>query len=189
MSDSAPVYRSATSPLHYAGNTTLYYCSISNNLPSVSDLVGLRNNSEYCLHPGIRLTIQLCLMYSMRIGETLAITPACEVKPSVFLCRALKRGHAYTISIPIDARNRQILSRMHPSQKILPFAYHTVWRSMVRTGMSLRVTGRLNRAVTHMGRFKLAEKLAQLNEIDAVTSVLHHRASTSREYYLPAGSK
>lgn len=181
-----PRYRSIPSPLLAARNTTLYYNSISTGLPTVSSIVGSEENSEMCLNPGVRLVIQLILMNHMRISELLELCPGDEIKPSMFLVRAKKKGYNYSIHIPIDERNRYILGRMHPSQCLFPFSYSFVWRGMVKAGMSLRVTTRVNRVVTHRGRFDLATKLNQLNEKENITPLLHHRSAKSKQYYLPS---
>lgn len=179
----------ASSPLQFARNTTLYYLSICNQLPSVKSLVGTHDNSEYTLYPGVRLVIQLVLMYHMRISECLDIRVKDEVKPTIFLVRARKRGVNYSIHIPIDDRNRAILLDSEPSKLLFPFSYHWVWRCMVRAGMSMRVTNRINRVVTHRGRFDLAGKLQQLNDISNITPLLHHKSSKTRDYYLPGSTE
>ena len=178
-----------SSPLHASGNTTLYYLSICNQLPSVKSLVGTTENSEYTLFPGVRLVIQLVLMYHMRISEVLDIRVKDEVKPTVFLVRARKRGVNYCIHIPVDSRNRSILLSCDPGQRLFPFSYHWVWRCMVRAGMSMRVTTRVNRVVTHRGRFDLAGKLQRLNDISNITPLLHHKSTKTRDYYLPGAPK
>jgi len=119
----------------------------------------------------------------MRVSECLDLCAKDEIKPTIFLVRAKKKGVNYTIHIPISDRNRNVLNVFIPGQRLFPFDYHYVWRSMVKAGMSLRVTTRVNRVVTHRGRFDLAGKLVQLNERDNITPLLHHRSKKSQQYY------
>lgn len=181
--------RSVPSSLHLAGNTTLYYLSICNVLPSVRELVGSGENSETVLFPGVRLVIQLVLMNHMRISECLDICVQDEIKPSIFLVRAKKKGHNYSIHIPIDYRNRKVLNSLHPGAFLFPFSYHFVWRSMVKAGMSIRVSTRVNRIVTHRGRFDLAGKLIHLNQRENITPLLHHKSKKSKEFYIFSGTE
>lgn len=184
-----PGSRSVTSPLEVAVNSTLYYLSLAGQLPSVKSLVGGRENSEMVLFPGVRVVIQLILLYHMRVSECLDLCAKDEIKPTLFLVRAKKRGAAYSIHIPIDSRNRTALDGFSPGQRLFPFDYHYIWRSMVKAGMSLSVRTRVNRIVTHRGRYDLAEKLVILNERSNITPLLHHKSKKSMEYYLPEGSK
>ncbi len=180
---------SASSPLQVACNTTLYYLSLGRRLPTVKSMVGVENNAEYVLFPGVRLVIQLVLLYHMRVSECLEICAKDEIKPTLFFIRAKKKGANYTIHIPIDDRNRTLLDRFAPDQRLFPLSYHRIWRSMVSSGMSMRVSTRVNRIVTHRGRFDLAEKMVKLNERANITPLLHHKSAKSLEYYLPTGEE
>lgn len=180
---------SVPSPLNLGRNTTLFYLDVCNQLPSVRELVGSVDNSEMVLYPGVRACIQLVLMNHMRVSECLDIFAKDEIRPSLFLVRAKKNGFNYTIHIPIDGRNRKILSSMLPCTRLFPFSYHFVWYSMVKAGMGLSVSTRVNRVVTHRGRYDLAEKLVQLNEKENITPLLHHKSKKSKFFYLPKGAK
>lgn len=191
MAQSSPLNRnsSATPPLQVACNTTLYYLELGSRLPSVKSMVGTSDNAEMVLNPGVRVVIQLVLMYHMRVSECLDVCARDEIKPTIFLIRAKKRGANYTIHIPVGDRNRTILDHFTPGQLLFPFSYHKIWRSMVAAGMSMRVTTRVNRIVTHRGRFDLAEKLVKLNETSNITPLLHHKSPKSMDYYLPSGEE
>lgn len=191
MTQRSPLNRnsSVSPPLDVALNTTLYYLELGNSLPSVKSIVGTKDNAETVLNPGVRVVIQLVLLYNMRVSECLELRAVDEIKPTIFFVRAKKGGANYTIHIPISDRNRKALAAFRPLQLILPFSYHTIWSSMVKAGMSMRVTTRVNRIVTHRGRFDLAAKLVKLNERSAITPLLHHKSAKSLEYYLPSGDE
>jgi hypothetical protein len=174
---------SVPSPLDTAVNSALHYYDISQALPSVKSILGTTDNSEYCLSPIVRAVLQLVLVYHMRIGELLSITAGDEIIPSSFLVRALKGSTDYTIFIPLSARNRMLLDTFHPSHILFPVTYHTVWRQITNAGCGMRLRWRLNRSVTHSGRYKLAEKLTHLNERSRIGPLLHHKTITSSEYY------
>ena len=174
---------SVSSPLESVGNSTLFYYDISSMLPSISSILGTRENSELCLSPIVRCVLQLTLVYYMRITELLSITAGDELAPGSFLVRALKGGSDYSIFIPLSARNVTELKKFKPSQPLFPVTYHTCWRQIRSSGCSQRLRWRFNLSVTHSGRFNLADKLVKLNERARIGPLLHHRTLTSADYY------
>lgn len=179
---------SVPSPLDAVGKSALDYYQVCDGLPTVGSVVGCEEGPEMCLSPLMRAAIRLCITNSMRISETLAIRRIDECSPSVFVVRGKKGSHSYTVRVPVSPINRTILDTFEPQQLLFPCNYHSLWRALVRVGMSQRVTGRINRVVTHIGRYSLAEKLERLNRRDDIQGCLHHKSSKSIEYYLPAGS-
>jgi integrase len=186
MATSQPGILSAPSPLQHARKSTLYFLAIGNALPAVSSLVKCNDNSEHCLFPGVRVAIQLIILNHMRVGELTQVKKCDEIRPSMFFIKGIKRSHSYSIHIPIDSRNRAILDSMPFSQLLFPFTYQYIYRSMLSAGMSYRVRSRVNRVVTHIGRFDLADKLHLMNLRSSVSSLLRHKSKSSASYYLPA---
>ncbi len=179
----------APAPLQPVRNSTLNFLELGYTLPSIKNLVHVNSDAEYTLNRGVRAAIQLTLLNNMRISECLNIKSNDEIKPSIFLVRAKKKGINYSIYIPISGSNRVLLDEQTTPFKLFPFTYHFIWYSMVKSGLSLRVSSRVNRVVTHRGRFDLAAKLEELNQRANITPLLHHKSKSSKKYYLPGGSK
>ncbi len=180
----SPAPGCAPSPLQFARNTTLNYYELGNALPSVSSVVGCELGPEMSLSPLMRAVVRLCISNSMRISETLAIRRIDECSPSMFAVRGKKKSFSYTVQVPISPINRTALDSFEPQQLLFPCTYHALWAAMVRVGMSLRVTSRVNRIVTHRGRYSVAQKLAELNRREDIQGTLHHRSPKSTQYYL-----
>lgn len=186
MQNSSPAlpFCSASSPLHSAGKSTMNYYDIRNSLPPVQEVVNCNPVPFQVMNPGVQVVVLLVLVNSMRCQELLNICVGDEIKPSLFLVHGLKRSYSYAISIPISPANRAALGGMNAQERLFPYTYHFVWRSMCRAGLGLSVVTRVNRVVTHRGRYDLAEKLNELNERSEITPLLHHKSKRSKQHYL-----
>lgn len=165
-------------------SSSLYYKDLVNKLPAVSSLVPCNDNAEKGLRDGIRAVIQIVLFYHMRCAECLDIKFKDMIKPSLFLVHGKKRSNDYTVHLPIGRCNEDLV-RQGPGETLLfPFTYNSIWRGMVNAGMSIAVTSRVKRIVTHRARYELAAKLELLNERASITPLLRHKSEKSKEYYI-----
>jgi hypothetical protein len=173
-------------PLHFACNNTLYYYTINHALPAIDTIIKTNPVPFSCLSHGVQVIIKLVLLNSMRVTELLQITSSDEIKPSMFISRGLKKSNSYLVHIPIDPYNRRILDKLPERTPLFQWSYNQVYRAMCNAGLPLCITTRVNRCVTHRGRYDLAQKLEALNDTANVTPLLHHKSSTSAAYYLRA---
>lgn len=102
----------------------------------------------------------------------------------MFLVHGKKRSHDYMIHIPFGDDNLKLVQATPGKTLLFPYTYNSVWRAMCRAGMSVAVTTRVNRIVTHRARYELADKLRELDERNSITPLLHHKSSKSKYHYV-----
>lgn len=165
------------------------YNSTNALLPPLSTVIKAIPAAVGMLHPGLQVVIKLIILNAMRASECLGITARDQVKPSMFLVHGRKRSHDYLIHIPLSPASQAVLKQAPGKTPLFPWTYLQLYRAMVRVGCSQSVFSRVNDVVTHQGRYTLAEKLIALNEQDAVSPLLHHKAKSSAGYYIRGGRK
>lgn len=173
-----------TAPDQLVGSESIVYLPVANQLPAIHSFVPCNKNAERYLNSGIRVVIQLVLMYHMRCAECLDIRYRDMYRPFMFFVGGKKSSRDYSIHIPLGHANLSTVLKYKDSTRLFPYAYNTIWRAMVNAGMSVGVTSRVNRIVTHRGRYDVADKLVELNKRASITPLLRHKSDKSKAHYV-----
>lgn len=73
---------------------------------------------------------------------------------------------------------------------LFPVPYISVWRACIKHGFADRLPGHKHLAVTHAGRYKLAQAIALEASEEVAGEVIGHRSKNSIQYYVhPQGFK
>ena len=178
-----PRFCSVPTPDQASRRNTLYYKDLVSGLPAVSDLVPCNKNAERGLYDGARVVIILIIMNHMRCAECLEIKFKDMIRPFMFLVRGKKKSNDYSIHIPLGGNNLKTVLTGDKDARLFPFTYNSIWRAMCTAGMSVAVTSRVKRIVTHRARYELSDKLAELNRRASITPLLRHKSQKSKFYY------
>ena len=73
---------------------------------------------------------------------------------------------------------------------LFPVEYIQVWRTCVKYGLAERIAGHKHLAVTHAGRYSLAQKVAGQASEELAGEILGHKSANTIQYYVhPQGFK
>lgn len=131
-----------------------------------------------------------------------AVANACRISEVLRLqiCNILPNGQAWTKGskgssgrllflglTPLKAREFIVLPR---KLNVFPVAYINVWRACTKYGFADKLPNHQHLAVTHAGRYRLAQQIATNENEELAGEVLGHKSKNSIQYYVhPQGFK
>jgi len=175
---------SVHSPLHRACNSTSFCYPGNSVLPSISSLLYGKEVNEKLLPPHIRAIIQLIFLYNMRVSELLSIMSSDVFNPDRALCLGRKGSNSYIIFIPGLSL---LLDRYYEKSKvfnIFPYSYLNIYRWAIKIGVRIHSTKKCNSSVTHISRYHVAKRCANIYSNKVASSVLRHKSEKNILYYL-----
>lgn len=73
---------------------------------------------------------------------------------------------------------------------VFPVSYIQVWRACIKYGFASKIQGHKHLAVTHAGRYRLAQEIAKGSTEELAGEVLGHKSKNTIQYYVhPQGFK
>jgi hypothetical protein len=126
----------------------------------------------------------LCVVYSARISEVLALSTADYIGQGRYLCHGKKKSRDISIYIGRDPDYFTGHGAIPDPALLFPVSYCSVRRWCVRAGIGVLPRGRKNIARTHAHRYFTADAVSRISSPSSVSCVLHHNSARSREYYL-----
>lgn len=73
---------------------------------------------------------------------------------------------------------------------VFPVSYMQVWRACIKYGFASKIQGHKHLAVTHAGRYRLAQEIAKGSTEELAGEVLGHKSKNTIQYYVhPQGFK
>ncbi len=175
---------SGSSSLARARNSTLYCYRPPDNFPSVQYLLHDFSINEKLMHPNARTVCIICLLYFCRISEVLRLTVKDVLHPDRALCIGSKRGSSYVVFLPGLSYQLHNCGSISPSSSLFPISYLQCYRSYVRAGIRLRVSGGKNYRRSHIGRYAVSDLFDKGVEKTTLGDLLHHKSKSSILYYL-----
>lgn len=175
---------SVPSPLHQACNSTLYYYSDNNQLPSIAGLLNAPSIKEQLLSPLSRVTMQVCFLYFCRICEVLNATVNDVIYPDRVVLHGAKRSNSYVVYLP--GISEQILQIEAPrgSLPLFPISYSKLYRDAVRIGINMHVSDSTSLRRLHAARYAFSKSSVNSIVGSELAGVLRHRSLRNYSFYL-----
>jgi len=175
---------SVASPLDGVRNNTKFYYYPPPVLPSVKELLGVKDVHDELCHPALRGLFQLCLLYFVRIGELLNLRMSHVVHPDRVVCVGTKHSRSYSLYIPSLSSQIDVFSFLSDDLPIFPFTYHHCWLWCKKIGLFKTFGSSKNSSVLHLGRYLFARSASNLFKMSIITDCLRHRRIGSTLFYL-----
>lgn len=182
QSVSAPFIVGLKSPLEYLSHTTKANPEWGTALESAEHI----SATEACaLWAGAVAVGNGC-----RISEVLRLRNG-QVQPNGLAWVAGSKGSRGRLLFlglcPEDARQ---IANSPAKAPLFPVSYIQVWRACVKYGFASKIQGHKHLAVTHAGRYKLAQTIASNASEELAGEVLGHKSKNTIQYYVhPQGFK
>lgn len=181
--------RLVPSPLPSVRSSSVDYFSLCSRLGDPSIVLGVPLERTASMSPVCRAALVICISNGMRIGEVLSLRFSDCVAPGIYAVKALKGGRAFLVAVPITAAEQQAQQATGRDRFIFQCTYQQVYRAAIKAGVRVHIAGRRNASVTHTGRYRIAQKLAERGDLAKVSDVLRHQSAATKEYYLRKGTK
>lgn len=181
--------RLVPSPLPSVRSSSVDYFSLCSRLGDPSIVLGVPLERTASMSPVCRAALVICISNGMRIGEVLSLRFRDCVAPGIYAAKALKKGRAFLVGVPLTAAEQQAQVAIGADRLIFPCTYQQVYRAAIKAGVRVHIAGRSNASVTHTGRYRIAQRLAEQGDLFKVSDILHHQNAATKEYYLPRGTK
>lgn len=159
---------------------------ITSNATSEELLQKVLNAPEDRFPAPCKAAISLLLLFGLRIGEVLRLSPRDFVSENSFIAPAEKGGRHRLCTVPIMREFWcAFAAGSSPLGELVNYKY--VYRRCRELGFGAEAAFGTKRAVTHAGRKLLVTAVAERSRsISVAADVIGHRSAKSTEFYLPA---
>lgn len=125
-----------------------------------------------------------------RISEVLSIKSG-QIQPNgTAFIKPSKGSSSRLIYLGITPEQAEQYAQLPLKSAVFPLTYIQVWRACVKYGFADRIPNHQHLAVTHAGRYRLAQAVAKNAGAVAAGEVLGHKSENSILYYIdPQGCK
>lgn len=159
---------------------------ITSNATSEELLQKILNAPEDRFPEPCKAAISLLLLFGLRVGEVLRLSPRDFVSDNSFIAPAEKGGRHRLCTVPVLKEFWSAFAAGSLSLGDL-VNYKYLYRRCRELGFGATAAFGSKRAVTHAGRKLLVTAVAERSRsIDVAADVIGHRSSRSTEYYLPS---
>lgn len=159
---------------------------ITSNSTSEELLQKVLNAPEARFPEPCKAAISLLLLFGLRVGEVLRLSPRDFVSDNSFIAPAEKGGRHRLCTVPVMKEFWSAFAAGSLSLGEL-VNYKYIYRRCRELGFGATAAFGQKRAVTHAGRKLLVTAVAERSRsIDVAADVIGHRSSRSTEFYLPA---
>lgn len=125
-----------------------------------------------------------------RISETLRITIGQLLPNGQAWATGSKGSSSRLLYLGISPGFLAQLQALPKNLNVFPVPYISVWRACVKHGLADRLPGHKHLAVTHAGRYRLAQQISAQASSATAGEVLGHKNENSIQYYVhPSGCK
>lgn len=166
--------------------TKKLYTMITSNATSEELLQKVLNAPENRFPEPCKAAISLLLLFGLRVGEVLRLSPRDFVSENSFVAPAEKGGRHRLCTVPVMKDFWRAFAAGSLSLGEL-VNYKYVYRRCRELGFGATAAFGQKRAVTHAGRKLLVTAVAERSRsISVAADVIGHRSARSTEYYLPS---
>lgn len=159
---------------------------ITSNATSEELLQKILNAPEGRFPAPCKAAISLLLLFGLRIGEVLRLSPRDFVSESSFIAPAEKGGRHRLCTVPVMKEFWCAFAAGSLSLGEL-VNYKYIYRRCRELGFGSAAAFGTKRAVTHAGRKLLVTAVAERSRsISVAADVIGHRSTKSTEFYLPS---
>ena len=125
-----------------------------------------------------------------RISEVLRLRNA-QVQPNGLAWVAGSKGsRGRLLFLGLSPEQAQQIANSPAKGQLFPISYIQVWRACVKFGFASKIQGHKHLAVTHAGRYRLAQEIAKGSTEELAGEVLGHKSKNTIQYYVhPQGFK
>ena len=119
-----------------------------------------------------------------RISEVLSITNF-QVQPNGMAWTVGSKGsNSRLIYLGLLSSEAEELRSVNVAFKLFPWGYQHVYRACLAYGFAGSLPCHKHRVITHAGRYRLAQEIAQASREAVAGEVLGHKSKTAIEYYI-----
>lgn len=125
-----------------------------------------------------------------RISEVLRITPSRVQENGLAWTTGSKGSNARLLFIGALPKDMEQIRTIAPEQKLFPVEYIDVYHACVKRNLVSKIDNHVNQAVTHAGRYKLAQSVSASASLEVAGQILGHKSKGAILYYAePKASK
>lgn len=119
-----------------------------------------------------------------RIGEILSLQWVDLCANGMAIIKGEKKSGSRLINTFLPAELVWDMQLKASTVRVFPFGYQKVYHFARMAGLGENIVGRKNKAVTHAGRYHLADKAAKLLGKKSAKEILGHKSERSTEHYI-----